>query len=95
MLISKDEINKSVLKYGWSYSNSKINKQYKFDTYMDGITFINHIAEIAERKNHHPDINVGWCEVNISISSHDLGGVTTNCINLAMEIDSQYLKNKG
>ena len=95
MLISKDEIDKSVLKYGWSYSNSKIYKQFKFDSYMDGINFINQIAEIAERKNHHPDINVGWCEINISISSHDMGGVTTNCVNLAMDIDAQYLKDKG
>tara|TARA_B100000029_G_scaffold461219_1_gene492823 strand:+ start:122 stop:409 length:288 start_codon:yes stop_codon:yes gene_type:complete len=95
MLISIDEINKSLSKFGWDYFDSKINKQFKFDTYMDGINFINCIANIAERKNHHPDINIGWCEVNISISSHDMGGVTTNCVNLAMEIDSEFLKNKG
>ncbi len=45
------------------------------------------IAKIAEQRNHHPDINIGWCKVGISITSHDLGGVTTKCVNLATSID--------
>ena len=56
--------------------------------YLDGVEFINKIAPIAERLNHHPDINLGYCKVDILISSHDLGGVTTKCINLATAIDS-------
>ena len=50
--------------------------------------FINKIAPLAERVNHHPDINLGYCKVEVSIHSHDLGGVTTKCINLATAIDS-------
>ena len=69
--------------------DKKIFSSYTFDTYMDGIDFVNNVAKIAEKKNHHPDINVGWCTVKLDISSHDMGGVTTNCINLAMDIDMQ------
>ena len=54
---------------------------------MDGIEFVLKIAKLAERNNHHPDIAIGWCQVDISISSHDMGGVTTNCVNLATDID--------
>ena len=87
MLISPDEINKSLSNYDWKYENKKITKIYSFKTYINGIEFINKIAELAENNNHHPEIYVGWCKVNISITSHDLGGVTTNCINLAVGID--------
>ena len=55
---------------------------------MDGIEFVQKIAVLAEAQNHHPDINIGWCKVDISITSHDLGGVSTKCVNLALGIDN-------
>ena len=87
MLILKDEIKKSLSSSGWEYSDKKITKSYKFDNYMEGIKFVQKIAKLAENHNHHPDIYIGWCKVNISITSHDLGGVTTKCVNLATGID--------
>ena len=87
MLISPDEINKSLSNYGWKYENKKIIKSYSFKTYINSIEFVQKIAELAEKNNHHPDIYIGWCNVDISITSHDLGGVTTNCVNLAIGID--------
>ena len=90
MLISPDEINKSMSNYGWKYENKKISKSYSFKTYMNGIKFVNKIAELAEKNNHHPDIYIGWCKVEISITSHALEGVTTNCVNLAIGIDNIF-----
>ena len=87
MLISPDEINKSISKYGWKYENKKICKSYSFNTYINSIKFVQEIAELAEKNNHHPDMYISWCKVDISITSHDLGGVTTNCVNLATGID--------
>ena len=87
MLISPDEINKSLSNYDWKYENKKITKTYSFKTYMNGIDLVQKIAELAEKNNHHPDIYIGWCKVDISITSHDLKGVTTNCVNLAIGID--------
>ena len=55
---------------------------------MEGIQFVQNIAVLAEAQNHHPDINIGWCKVDISITSHDLGGVSTKCVNLALGIDN-------
>ena len=88
MLISPDEINKSLASHGWDYAHKKISKSFSFDAYMDGIEFVQKIAVLAEAQNHHPDITIGWCKVNISISSHDLGGVSTKCVNLALGIDN-------
>ena len=87
MLISPDEINKTLSNQNWSYKNNRISKSFEFESYIEGINFVNEIAKIAEQRNHHPDINIGWCKVEISITSHDLGGVTTKCVNLATTID--------
>jgi|TARA_X000001036_G_scaffold315262_1_gene293752 4a-hydroxytetrahydrobiopterin dehydratase len=88
MLLHPDEIKKSISTHGWNFLDNKISKFFEFQSYLDGVEFINKIAPIAERLNHHPDINIGYCKVEITISSHDLGGVTTKCINLATSIDS-------
>ena len=87
MLISPDEINKSLSNKGWIYADKKITKTYTFDTYMDGIKFVQKMAELAERNNHHPDITIGWCRVDVAITSHNMRGVTTKCVNLATGID--------
>ena len=68
-------------------AEKKISKSYKFNSYMEGIDFVGEIAKLAERSNHHPDINISWCSVDITITSHEMGGVTTKCVNLAMGID--------
>ena len=93
MLISPDEINKSLSNHGWEYVEKKIFKSYKFNSYMEGIEFVLKIAELAELNNHHPDIIIGWCQVDINITSHNMGGVTTNCINLATGIDHIFRSN--
>ena len=88
MLISPDEINKSLALRGWKYSDQQISKSYTFDTYLQSIESVNKIAKLAEAQNHHPEIFIGYCNVDISISSHDLGGVSTKCVNLALGIDN-------
>ena len=87
MLIPPDEINKSLSSKGWEYVEKTICKSYNFDSYMDGIEFVQKMAVLAEKNNHHPDISIGWCCVDVTITSHDLGGVTTKCVNLATGID--------
>ena len=87
MLLARAEIQKSIANYGWSYENKTIQKPFQFDNYMEGITFVNKIAKIAERLNHHPNLTIGWCSVEVTITSHDLGGVSTNCINLATAVE--------
>jgi 4a-hydroxytetrahydrobiopterin dehydratase len=88
MLLHPDEIKKSISTYGWNYEDRKLCKSFEFDSYLDSIEFINKIAPIAEKLNHHPDIQIGYCKIDIAISSHDFGGVTTKCINLATSIES-------
>ena len=88
-LLSNKEID-SALEYldGWVLSKNKILKNISFDTYLNGIEFVNSLARIAEEKNHHPDLNVGWCRVEVIFTSHDQGGVTDQCIEMAKMVES-------
>ena len=88
-LLSNTEIQNGLSALdGWEYVDGSIKKTFSFDTYMDSITFINLLAKEAEIANHHPDMVVGWCKINITFTSHDQGGVTTACINMAKKADS-------
>ena len=73
---------------GWSKQNNAIHKTINFDSYMDGINFVNQLAEVAETHNHHPDLMVGWCRVDVTFTSHDQGGVTNQCISMAKAVES-------
>ena len=87
MLISPEEVKKSLSSSGWEYLDKKISKSYEFKTYLDGIDFVQKVASLAENQNHHPNIMIEWCKVQISIHSHQLNGVTTKCVNLATGIN--------
>ena len=88
-LLSKEEIQKGISNLdGWEYADGSIKKTFSFDTYLDSISFINLLAKKAELANHHPDMHVGWCKINITFTSHDKGGVTAACIKMAKQTDS-------
>lgn len=61
---------------GWSYDGDRLRKTYDFDDYMDGIAFVTDVAELAEDANHHPDLHVGYKEVEVTLKSHDVDGIT-------------------
>jgi len=67
----------------WEFKDNTIRKTFTFETYMESIGFINRLAEIAEEANHHPDMAVGWCRIDVAFTSHDQGGVTLACIEMA------------
>jgi 4a-hydroxytetrahydrobiopterin dehydratase len=73
---------------GWEFKNNAIHKIFIFESYLNSIAFINRLAEIAEEKNHHPDMVVGWCKIDVAFTSHDQGGVTTACIDMAKKAES-------
>ncbi|MDC1038622.1 4a-hydroxytetrahydrobiopterin dehydratase [Candidatus Marinimicrobia bacterium] len=75
---------------GWEFKDNAIRKKFTFDAYMDSIAFINRLAEIAEEANHHPDMIVGWCKIDIAFTSHDQGGVTAACLEMAQKAESVF-----
>ena len=64
---------------GWKNSSNKLSKTFKFDSFDDSIDFVNKVARIAKKQNHHPDIVIKFDKVNISITDHEKGGVSEKC----------------
>ena len=73
---------------GWSRRGDALTKAFTFTRFADGIAFVDRVAIAADRMNHHPDIDIRYTKVVISLSTHDAGGITDNDIKLAQEIDS-------
>jgi 4a-hydroxytetrahydrobiopterin dehydratase len=80
---------------GWKYKNKFITKAFEFKTFMAGIRFVNDIAAIAERLEHHPDIHIRWTTIKLSVQSHDEGGVTSRDFKLATEIEKFLHQGTG
>ena len=87
--LSENEIQDRLLELdGWNFNENAIRKKFTFETYMEGIGFINRLAELAEETNHHPDMVVGWCRIDVAFTSHDQGGVTLACVLMAKAAES-------
>ncbi len=72
---------------GWTGDSASITKSYKFVTFMEAIAFVNRVAAIAEERNHHPDIDIRWTTVTMTLSTHSEGGVTDKDLELAAAIE--------
>ncbi len=62
---------------GWRIEKQRLQRTLTFDTFMDAIEFVGDLAHVAEELNHHPDIDVRWRTVQLSVATHDAGGAVT------------------
>jgi 4a-hydroxytetrahydrobiopterin dehydratase len=72
---------------GWTSGGDAIHKDLEFPGFRAAIAFVNRVAERADAARHHPDIEIHYNRVTISLSTHDAGGVTEKDVALAAEID--------
>ena len=88
--LSKNEIqiNLKLLNSNWKLVDNKIQRELNFKDFLSAFNFIKEIADLAENLNHHPDIFNSYNKVIISLTTHDLGGVSKKDFKLAMEIDN-------
>ncbi|MFY9798274.1 MAG: 4a-hydroxytetrahydrobiopterin dehydratase [Candidatus Nitrosopolaris sp.] len=93
---SNDEIKRAIeeLGSGWELKDDKIIKSFQFPSFMNAIEFVNDVAKIAEKVNHHPIITINWRTVKFSLKSFDVDAITERDINLAKQIEKrQELRN--
>ena len=90
-MLSDDEVEKSIVEEldnnSWELKDGKLIKSFQFPSFMNAINFINDVANIAERLDHHPIITVNWKTVKLSLKSFDVDAITKRDIALAKEID--------
>jgi 4a-hydroxytetrahydrobiopterin dehydratase len=72
---------------GWRRQANKLTKEFVFPSFRDSIVFVNRIASVADQHNHHPDIDVRYSKVIVTVTTHDAGGITTKDLDLAEQID--------
>jgi 4a-hydroxytetrahydrobiopterin dehydratase len=72
---------------GWSRHADAIRREVRLRDFAAAIAFVNRVASLAEAANHHPDIDIRWNRVILTLSTHSQGGVTEADVALAREID--------
>lgn len=72
---------------GWSRTGTEIQKTWTFKDFAEALDFVNSVAAIAEKFNHHPDIDIRWNKVALALSTHSAGGLTPLDFNLARAIE--------
>jgi 4a-hydroxytetrahydrobiopterin dehydratase len=86
---SNKEIKRDIeeLGTGWELKEGRIVKSFQFPSFMNAIEFVNEVAKVAEKVNHHPIITINWMTVKLSLKSFDVDAITKRDINLAKEIE--------
>lgn len=75
---------------GWSlaHDTKSIHKTVTFKDWKDAHVFVDRVSDIAESENHHPDVQLSWGRVRVSLTTHSIGGLSENDFILAAKIDS-------
>jgi 4a-hydroxytetrahydrobiopterin dehydratase len=73
---------------GWERDGEAITKTYTWKDFAESLTFVNQVGGLAEERNHHPDIDIRWNKVKLSLSTHSEGGLTAADFDLAEAIEA-------
>lgn len=73
---------------GWRQVDDTLRARFATGDFATGLEFVNRVGAVAEARQHHPDLTLTYPEVEVSLSSHDAGGVTDRDIELAREISA-------
>ena len=87
-LLTEDQISSQLQQLkGWTKDGSEIRKKVECADFVRAMGFVNSVALLAERINHHPDIDIRWNRVTLVLSTHSAGGLTDLDFTLAKSID--------
>lgn len=73
---------------GWERDGEAIVKTFERGDFVGSVRFVDSLVEPAEAMNHHPDLEISWDKVKVSISTHSEGGLTAGDFELAAKIDA-------
>ena len=75
---------------GWILTDDgkKIARNFNFKDFKEAMVFVNKVAGAAEAEGHHPDISISWNKVKLQLSTHAIGGLSTNDFIFAAKINA-------
>jgi 4a-hydroxytetrahydrobiopterin dehydratase len=77
---------------GWQRDGQIISRTVEFKNFPAAMKYVNAVAELAEDAQHHPDIDVRWNKVTLTLTTHDAGGLTPKDIAVARQCDALAVK---
>jgi 4a-hydroxytetrahydrobiopterin dehydratase len=87
--LSEAELREAIQELpGWVDQDGKLTKTFTHSSFPEAIVFVNAVAHIAELANHHPDIDVRYSNITLSLVTHDEGGVTPRDVALARQVEA-------
>lgn len=87
-LLDEEEIEQRLDELGdWDREGDEIQKVFEFDDFTSAVRFVNAVARLADRYDHHPDIDIRYNKVRLALTNHAEGGLTSYDFDLAGEIE--------
>ena len=71
----------------WAEVDGALQREFELPSFPDAIAFVNRVAELAERENHHPDVTISYKRVTLRWTTHSAGGITERDRELARRSD--------
>jgi 4a-hydroxytetrahydrobiopterin dehydratase len=75
---------------GWVHKENTLCRSFAFADYSSALAFVVRVALAAEKRDHHPDILLGWGRAEVTWSTHDAGGITAVDTSMAEVTDKLY-----
>lgn len=72
----------------WHIRNNELVREFSFSDYYRSIAFVNAVAYVAHRQDHHPELSVHYNRVQVRFSTHDVGGLSLNDFICAAKVDA-------
>ena len=72
----------------WAEAEGALERTFELPSFPEAIAFVNRLAELAERENHHPDIAISYRRVTVRWTTHSAGGITERDRLLAAATDA-------
>jgi 4a-hydroxytetrahydrobiopterin dehydratase len=88
-LLTESQRQEFVASYpGWSLEGETISRMFSFVNFVHSMGFVTSVALLAEKANHHPDIDIRWNRVTLALSTHSERGLTQKDIDMAAAIEA-------
>ena len=71
----------------WSWADNAVSRTFEFSNFNQAMGFVTRVALPAEKANHHPDVDIRWNKVTLTLTTHSAGGLTARDLELADTFD--------
>ena len=94
--LSADQIKAQLkLLSEWSLRDGAITRSYRFADYYQTLAFVNALAFMVHREDHHPDLQVGYSRCEVRFNTHSVGGISENDFICAAKADAIFAQRYG